>query len=80
MFTVNSNSTDVSVCGGDESCIFDVVTTNDSRVGATTLAAVNRIQDTIQMSYPGKEPVCVCMCVCVCLCVRFVCVCVCVCV
>ena len=75
VFTVNSSSTDVSMCGGDESCIFDLVTTNDLRVGAATLAAVNRIEETIQMSYPGKGSMCVCVSVspsvyvCVCECV-----------
>ena len=53
VFTVNSSSTDVSMCAGDESCIFDLVTTNDLRVGAATLAAVNQIEEIVQMSYPG---------------------------
>ena len=75
VFTVDSSSTDVSMCGSDESCIFDLVTTNDLGVGAATLAAVNWIEETIQMSYPGKGPMCVCVSVspsvyvCVCECV-----------
>ena len=62
VFTVDSNSTDVSMCAGDESCIFDLVTTNDLSVGAATLAAVNRIEEIVQMSYPGTCIVCMCVC------------------
>ena len=53
-YTIDSSSADVSMCGGDEFCIFDVVTTEDSSVGMATLAAVRQIDNTVQMSYPGK--------------------------
>ena len=75
VFTVDSNFTDVSMCAGDESCIFDLVTTNDLSVGAATLAAVNRIEEIVQMSYPGTCIICMYVCVSI-----HVCVCVCVCV
>ena len=67
VFTVDSNSTNVSMCAGDESCIFDLVTTNDLSVGAATLAAVNRIEEIVQMSYPGT---CICMYVSLSVCPR----------
>ena len=59
VFTIDIGSADVSMCGGDEFCIFDVVATNDTIIGiaTSTLAAVSQIEDTTRMSYPG---VCVC--------------------
>ena len=56
VFTVDHDNTtaDISICSGDESCIFDVIATNDSSIGIATLAAVGQIEDTVQMSYPGK--------------------------
>ena len=61
-FTADTSSTDVSVCNGDQFCIFDVVATGVTGVGVATMAAVAEIQQTEQLSYSGK---CVCVCVCV---------------
>ena len=50
---VNPGSADVSICNGDEFCIYDTVTTGNRQVGVATLAAVADIEDAVEQSYPS---------------------------
>ena len=50
-YTPDSGSADVSICNGNEFCIYDTVVTGDRRVGVATLAAVADIEDTVEESY-----------------------------
>ena len=57
-FEINPDSANVSICGGDPFCIYDIVSTGDQEVGVATLQAVADVQEVVDMSYPGIVIVC----------------------